>query len=194
MPWTDPHWGFSFFLLMALQECQHRSNFILKEGHAAFDIHPQTMSNTMVVAITVSQTQEFTELPSSWPANHRRVQSLDLVWFPLPGRPGRILHYLLFTLYTGGQRKWWGLGRQMPQHSTGHARQPVFRLQSSCYCGCLTQEWYRGPQRKKPSTLLHRAISACRSELMKDHICKGERKPLWPLCAWRQPLYTVKHS
>lgn len=88
-------------------------------------------------------------------------------------RPGRILHYLLFTLYTGGQRKWWGLGGKMPQHNRGL---PVFRLESSCNCGCFAQEWHRGPQRKKPTAGLHRAIGACRPRLMKDHVCKGETK------------------
>lgn len=61
----------------------------------------------------------------------------------------------------------------MPQHNRG---QPVFRLESSCYCGCFTQEWHGGPQRKKPTAVLHRAISACRPGLVKEHVCKGITK------------------
>lgn len=60
----------------------------------------------------------------------------------------------------------------------GPALQPVFRLESSCYCGCFTQEWYRGAQRKKSSSLLHRAISACRPEPMKDLVCKKKKATL----------------
>lgn len=176
MPWTDSHSGFSPLFINGTWRLPTCLSFILMQGHLVFDIYPQTMSNTIDRSrSTVSQPQYITVLPSSWPADHKKVQSPDLevssAW------PGRILHYLLFTLYTGGQRKCRGPGRKMPQHSRGQTRQPVFRLESSCYCGCFTQEWHWGPQRKKSTALLHRAIGACRLVLMKDYVCKRRKCP-----------------
>lgn len=50
----------------------------LMQGHAVFDIFPQTKSNT--IGLTLNK---LAVLLSSWPSDQRRVQSPDPVWFPL---------------------------------------------------------------------------------------------------------------
>lgn len=58
-PWTDPHRGISLFFLYintSRVPTQER-RFILMQGQGAFDIHPQTMPNTIDHSRnTVSQT------------------------------------------------------------------------------------------------------------------------------------------
>lgn len=111
--------------------------------------------------------------------------------------PGRILHYLLFTLYTGGQRKWWGLGKIKCLNTAGGTNSSLFLDQSlSCYCGCFTQEWHRGPQGEKNHTThccTGQSAPAGRS-WWRIMSAKGKQKQLWPLVASRPLLYTVKHS
>lgn len=89
MPWTDSHSGFSPLFINGTWRLPTCLSFILMQGHLVFDIYPQTMSNTIDRSrSTVSQPQYITVLPSSWPADHKKVQSPDLVWFPLPGQGG----------------------------------------------------------------------------------------------------------
>lgn len=86
MPWTDPHWGFSLFYWWHFKSANTGAKF---HSHAR-SCHFWHLSTNKVkhnrLADTVSQTPEFTDLPSRWPADHRRVQSPDPLWFPLTGQ------------------------------------------------------------------------------------------------------------
>lgn len=188
MPWTDPHWGISLFFL---NNGTWRVPTLEQKIHSCprskcFDI--KTTSNT-IERITVSQTQEFTLLPPSWPADHRRVQSPDPVWFPLPGQGGYFttscLHFTLEAKESDGD---WG---EKCLNTTG---------------GCLFLDWSHPAivgALPKSGTEVHRGrnqVQGCTAQSApagqgwwRIMSAKEKQKTLWPLWAWRQPLYTVKH-
>ena len=168
-------------------------SFILMWGHAIFDIYTQTMSNTIDCSrnsFSDSIVHNFAFQLTSWP----QESSVSRHWVVSSACPGRRLHYLLFTLYTGNQRKWWGLGRKMPWHSRGHTQQSVFRLESSCHCGCFTLQWHVVHRGRTPLYCCIEQSAPAGQSWWRIASAKEKQKPLWPLWALSQSHYTLRHS
>lgn len=97
----------------------------LMRGHAVFDIYPQTKSNTIDCSshsFSDSRVHRAAFQLTSW----SQESSISRPCVVSSDRPGRILHYLLFTLYTGGQGKWWGTGERKCLDTAGGTHGSLF--------------------------------------------------------------------
>lgn len=119
-------------------------------------------------------------LPSSWPADHSRVQSPDPVWFPLAGQGGYFTTSCLhFTLGAKESEGTWE--KNVLTLQGARTRGLFLDWTHPAIVGDLAKSGTEVHRERKPTALQQTAISACRLELMKDCVCNKETKaaPTW---------------